>query len=454
MDDTSSSIDPLFTTIIFLAAFATFAHLRKRQRQNNECQNLPPILNTGIFETMKICSGKRWPGFLLNATRSFGSIFRLNLLIPSTPMVVAISDANLARDIFSDPLTTKPKEIYGALDGVTVGKKSMFTSEGKYWHSRRKGLTPAFSSMHIKRMNAVAIEKTEHWIQTKLVPMVELGESFNVGKEMIGITLGAIAETAFEYTISDDEKLMFLHELELSLKEFTAKANTNPFRCLVGLLIPERRRAFVASKRLQALALKILQHYRTQVHPTKGTILDRIVSNDAYANDEERAADIILMLIGGHDSVGYTMAWILKELAKNPEEQQRLRDTLRASNPNKWSQCEYLRKVVKEGMRLHIVPAGGASRRLGRNFEMKEGYLLSKNSIVFTAFYAMMRDEDVYENAESFNPSRWDNPTKAMNGAFIPFAMGKQDCIGQSLANAEIHSIIPRIISEFELFLV
>ena len=66
----------------------------------------------------------------------------------------------------------------------------------------------------------------------------------------------------------------------------------------------------------------------------------------------------------------------------------------------------------------------------------------------------MMRDEDVYENAEAFNPSRWDNPTKAMNDAYSPFAMGKQDCIGQSLANAELHSIIPRIVSEFELFLV
>jgi len=41
-----------------------------------------------------------------------------------------------------------------------------------------------------------------------------------------------------------------------------------------------------------------------------------------------------------------------------------------------------------------------------------------------------------------------------MNDAFLPFAMGKQDCISQSLANAELHNIIPRIVSEFEFFLV
>ena len=38
--------------------------------------------------------------------------------------------------------------------------------------------------------------------------------------------------------------------------------------------------------------------------------------------------------------------------------------------------------------------------------------------------------------------------------AFFPFSAGKQNCIGQSLANAEINTIIPRICSEFELELV
>jgi len=259
--------------------------------------------------------------------------------------------------------------------------------ESRVVHQRREVL--AFSAKHIRRINAVAKDKTEHWIQTKLVPMVEKGEPFDVGKEMIGITLNAIAETAFEYTLSDDEKSIFLHELELcqrrnSLKEIFA----NPLRCLLaGLLIPERRRAFVG--------LKIHHHYQRQAHPTKGTIIDLVANNDAYENDEERSADIILLLIAGHDTTGYTMAWILKELAKNPKDQRRLPDTLRASDSNKWGQSEYLRNVVKEGIRLRPVSARGPFRRIGRDFETKEGYLLPKNSIICAAVLTMMRDEDV-----------------------------------------------------------
>ena len=455
--DASSSIDPLFSAVI-LVAFLTIYHLIvqrwNKTSESNEHQNLPPMVSTGMFETMKACSGSLFPWFLVDEAKSCGSVFRLNLPIPGTPMVVVTSSANLARVFLNDPLTTRPRLIYGSIDGVTGNTKSLFTTEGKCWHSRRKGLAPAFSSKHVKRMNEVAVEKAEDWIKDKLVPMFEKGEAFDVGKEMIGITLDAIAETAFEYTISEEEKTLFLHELELCLKEFAELSFANPFRCLYGLLLPDRRRAFVGGKRLQAFGLKILLQYRRQVHPMKGTVIDLVANSDAYANDEERAADILVMLIAGHDTTGYTLAWILKELAKNPEEQQRLRDTLRASNFKERSQSEYLRKIVREGIRLHPVSAGGPARRIGRDIETKEGYLLPKNSIVFNAVLAMMRDEDVYKNADSFDPSRWDNPTKAMNDAFLPFAMGKQDCIGQSLANAELHCILPIILSEFELFVV
>jgi cytochrome P450 len=453
--DASSSIDPLFSAVI-LVAFLTIYHLIQKWNktsEKNEHRNLPPMVSTGMFETMKACSGSYFPWFLVDQAKSCGSIFRLNLPIPGTPMVVVTTSANLARKFLKDPLTTRPRLIYGGLDDVTGGTKSLFTTEGMCWHSRRKGLAPAFSSKHVKRMNEVAVEKAEAWIKNKLVPMVEKGEAFDVGKEMIGITLDAIAETAFEYTISEDEKTMFLHELELCLRESLINF-ANPFRRLYGLLLPDRRRAFVGGKRLQAFGLKILLQHRRQVHPMKGTVIDLVANSDAYANDEERAADILVMLIAGHDTTGYTMAWILKELAKNPEEQQRLRDTLRASNFSERSQSEYLRKIVREGIRLHPVSAAGPARRIGRDIVTKEGYLLPKNSIVFNAVLAMMRDEDVYKNADSFDPSRWDNPTKAMNDAFLPFAMGKQDCIGQSLANAELHCILPIILSEFELFVV
>ena len=185
--------------------------------------------------------------------------------------------------------------------------------------------------------------------------------------------------------------------------------------------------------------------------PTKDTIIERIVNNSTYANDDERAADVQSMLIGGHDTTAYTVAWILKELAKDLKEQQKLRDSLNATNVENWEKSGMLRKIVKEGMRLHPVVAGGSVRTIGKDMTTNEGYFLPKGTIAFIPYILLHRNTDIYEDADSFVPSRWDEPTKELNEAFMPFAAGKQNCVGQSLANAEIHSIVPQICSQFEL---
>jgi cytochrome P450 len=55
------------------------------------------------------------------------------------------------------------------------------------------------------------------------------------------------------------------------------------------------------------------------------------------------------------------------------------------------------------------------------------------------------------ENADEYVPSRWDHPTQAQKDSFMLFSAGKQNCVGQSLAQAELHCIVPRILSEVEL---
>jgi cytochrome P450 len=178
------------------------------------------------------------------------------------------------------------------------------------------------------------------------------------------------------------------------------------------------------------------------------------MKNDAYKNDQERAADIIFLLLGGHDTTAYSIAWILLLLAKYPEEQRRLRESLHLMSSDEWSQSSVLKNVVKEGIRLYPVAAGGVGRTLGRDFTTREGYTLPKGSAVIIHFMCLFRDEAVFKEADAFIPSRWENPTDEMTKSYVPFASGKQNCVGQSLANSEIHCIVPKIISEFELEVV
>merc|ERR1712113_986679 len=78
--------------------------------------------------------------------------------------------------------------------------------------------------------------------------------------------------------------------------------------------------------------------------------------------------------------------------------------------------------------------------------------ILPKGTVCFLASLLRLRNPNVFDNPDSFQPSRWENPTKEMTDSFTPFSLGKQNCIGQSLANAEMHYVVARIISEFDLF--
>lgn len=414
----------------------------------------PPCAPAGIIETVKSISGNDCPWFYVRTAKMLDSnIFRISLPLPGTPMVVVVGDAGVARDILSDRTTEKPEGIYKTFRDVAGGGKSMFTTNGDFWHQRRKNLSPAFSSKHIKRMNNVAIKMAEVWIKDRLEPMIDKGQSFDVAKEMTKITLNAISETAFEYIMTEEEKSMFLSDLELTLKEFLFKTSTNPLRSIFGLLIPERRRAFVAAESLVCLAKKIMSSYKNLKAPQKDTIIDRIMKSDVYNNDLERVGDIIATLLGGFDTTGYSIAWILLELARNPSELVRFQETLSASPSEEWSGSDTLRKIVKEGLRLHPVASGGSVRVIRKDFwvtaKNKKDMLLPKNSIVFIPLIMQLRNADVFEDADKFKPSRWEDPSQEAVNSFIPFSFGKQNCLGQSLANSEINSIVPLLCSKY-----
>ena len=59
-------------------------------------------------------------------------------------------------------------------------------------------------------MSQVVIEQIEHLILNKLRDFARTGEAFDIDKEMTGLTLSIICKGAFDYVISEKEKLFVL----------------------------------------------------------------------------------------------------------------------------------------------------------------------------------------------------------------------------------------------------
>ena len=370
----------------------------------------------------------------------------------------AVGEPTTLRSILMDPSTIKPDLFYKTHERV-AGGPTLNTTNGEEWHEKRKAVARAFSPNQVKRMTKVALDKTESWIQGLELKQQQQdnngdeASSFDVAQEILDIVLSALTETALEYEMSKDEKEHFVKEMNLALIEYDQKTAANPFRNIIGFLLPERRRADAAVVNVRNMVLKIMNEYEKKERTIDGSLIQLIMKSKVFPTEREKATELVNFLIAGHDTTGYSIAWILISLAKHPDEQSKLRDALRGMSPDDWSHCEQLLRVIKEGMRLH--PVGASIRKIGRDIATNnKDEILPKGSICLLTYILLFRNPNVFTDPDTFDPSRWESPSKEMTEAMQPFGLGKQNCVGQLLAKSETQAIVARIISEFELTVV
>ena len=395
--------------------------------------------------------------FLIDQFLKVGGIYRLPF--PSiVPMVVVIANTEDARAIYKDPANIKPAIMYQTIDQFTSGPNivTITGNPGDSWYHRRKGINPAFAPKIVKRMNQVALETAEAWITDTLLPLVgsekQQPKAFNVGQEMILLTITVICKAAFDYDISKAESKEVLQAMRKGIAEFSIKTMVNPLRRIGTWCLPDRQEAYQEAAKLKTFAVKVMDLYRKNESPTPNTVIDAIMQNPNYKGDSERIADIVMMLFAGHDTTGYTMSFALLELSKNPKEQQKLREELVKSQGDITTSTPYLKAVLNETMRLNPASPLTAIKQMGSDMTSKDGYLIPKGSIIFIAQVALGRDASLFPDADQFQPSRWleGNVTEEAKQALFPFSLGRRNCVGQPLASAQLNSVLPRLIRQFE----
>lgn len=186
---------------------------------------------------------------------------------------------------------------------------------------------------------------------------------------------------------------------------------------------------------------------------------------------------MLVMVIGGHDTTGYALAWTLIEVAKHPHVYEKIKEEMRTvlekdtqiidiANASK---LQYLDWVIKEALRLRPSAGFGTGRLATEQFHYN-GYDFPKGALLFLPIFPLMRAgikvcinclflvlNDVIQDADSFVPERWseDNPEKdRLKELFLPFAVGKRNCVGQSLATLELKVAAANLLKKFRFELV
>ena len=140
----------------------------------------------------------------------------------------------------------------------------------------------------------------------------------------------------------------------------------------------------------------------------------------------------------------------------NKELQDKLRIELnKCSNPDEARNCPELKRVMKETLRMYPAAAMGSVRQLGNDLTLPTTKkVIPKGSVVITNYYSIQRDPELFDDPETFKPSRWEEPTKEQTMSIMTFSTGRRSCQGQGLATTEMNELLYRLVSKYNFDIV
>ncbi|KAK6454094.1 cytochrome P450 52A13 (DH-ALK2) [Scheffersomyces xylosifermentans] len=175
---------------------------------------------------------------------------------------------------------------------------------------------------------------------------------------------------------------------------------------------------------------------------------------------------LLNILVAGRDTTAGLLSFTFYQLARNPEIFEKLKTEVYKHFGNgtdlskitfeSLKQCEYLKFVLNEVLRLHpsvplnfrvankdtTLPVGGGKD--GRS----PVYVPKGTSVGYSVFFTH-RDPEVYgKDAEDFRPERW-SELRNLGWAYLPFNGGPRICLGQQFALTEASYVIVRLLQLF-----
>ncbi|XP_070442534.1 cytochrome P450 4F11-like [Equus przewalskii] len=133
-------------------------------------------------------------------------------------------------------------------------------------------------------------------------------------------------------------------------------------------------------------------------------------------SDEDIQAEADTFMFGGHDTTASGLSWVLYNLARHPEHQERcrqeVRELLREREPEEieWddlAQLPFLTMCIKESLRLHP-PTMGISRCCTQDIVLPDGRVIPKGVICIISIFGTHHNPSVCPDPEVYDPFCFD----------------------------------------------
>ncbi|KAJ0014033.1 hypothetical protein Pint_21735 [Pistacia integerrima] len=212
---------------------------------------------------------------------------------------------------------------------------------------------------------------------------------------------------------------------------------------------------------------------QTEIQSYVDTLLDLELPEEKRKLEESELVALCSEFFdAGTDTTSTALQWILANLVKNPEIQEKLYMEMKQNLSEKYSNPQdqeaikeeelqklpYLKAVVLEGLRRHP-PAHFVLPHAVTEDTVLNGRLVPKNGVVNVMVAQMGWDPEVWEDPMAFKPERFLRSngeeiefdiTGSREIKMMPFGVGRRICPGWSLAMLHLAYFVGNLVWNFE----
>jgi cytochrome P450 len=332
----------------------------------------------------------------------------------------------------------------------------LLTSQGEEWKRQRRLSQPAFHRQRVASYGQVMVDYTQ-----RLASKWQAGETRDVHRDMMRLTLEIVVRCLFSADVSDD-----VDEVGSTLKELV-----KPFasQATLGWILnnrlptPAHFRFHALAKKIDNVVYRIISERRTS-EKDEGDLLSMLLAardeDGSQMSDRQLRDEVMTLFLAGHETTALTLAWSWYLLGTHPEAEKQFHAELdevlggRQPKMEDLPRLRYTERIAKESMRLYP-PAYGLGREAIDDCEIG-GYRVPAGTQVFMFQWATQRDPRFYDDPREFKPERWTDEFNAglPKYAYFPFGAGPRACIGAAFAMMEIVLVLATIGQKLRLEVV
>jgi cytochrome P450 len=317
--------------------------------------------------------------------------------------------------------------------------QGLLTSEGALHLRQRRLMQPAFHRERIagygETMVRYAGRAADRW---------KAGETIDVHKEMVALTLAIVGKTLFDADV-EEEADEIGKALTEALELFQRLLMVPYGEVLEKLPIPTTLRVRSARRRLDATIARLIAERRRNPKDRTDLLTLLLLAQDTEGDgggmtDTQLRDEAMTIFLAGHETTANALAWTWHLLSQNPEAEGRFHEELdrvlegRAPGVADLPRLRYTEMVLSESMRL-FPPAWILGRRAIVDQELGR-HRIPAGSIVLLSQWITHRDARNFPDPLRFDPERFTAEAQASRPKFsyFPFGGGPRVCIGEGFA--------------------